>query len=87
MKVVIDSPIVCFECGKMVDARIEDGVVRVVRCMNCGPYKELVDRFCMQCVHRYSNQNCCNAFRQIKYIHTAFIECVGKYYKKGTNEY
>ncbi len=86
MKIVIDSPVVCSKCGKEVDARIKDELVRVKQCENCGPYQDLIDRFCMQCIHRYSSQNCCNALKQIEYIHNAFKECVGKYYKKRTVE-
>ena len=81
MKIAIDAPVLCLRCKGPLSHQITSGVVYIEQCRNCGPFETLIKQFCLKCVHRYSNQDCCNNFDEIDYIRGAFLRCVGKYYE------
>jgi hypothetical protein len=83
MNVVIDAPVVCLVCKTSLRHHTNEGIVYIDPCRSCGHYEDLVKQFCFNCVHRYSDQNCCNALEEIDYIRGAFVKCVGRYFKKG----
>ena len=86
MEILIDAPVLCACCKRELRSCVNEGVVYIEQCTGCGHYEDLIKKFCLQCVHRYSDQDCCNAFPERNYVRGSFLKCVSKYFKKKVIE-